>query len=77
MKFTLFLEAGDSRNGSIRATIESVMGQGFEAVACPPGISDWYRMPFVRAANGTAYFGMEEIRMFVDQLAAQSRPARQ
>ena len=69
MKFTLFLEAGDSRNTSVRTMVESVMGREFEAVMCPPGTSDWYRMPFVRAADGTAYFGVDSIQMFVDKEA--------
>ena len=71
MGFKLFLEAGDARNDSIRASVESNLGKEFEAVICPPGTSDWYRTPFVRDADGTAYFGVDAIRAFVNRKKAE------
>jgi hypothetical protein len=75
MHFTLFIEAGDERNAMVRETIESVLGRNIDEVTCPRGTSDCYRMPFVRDSRGTAYFGVEGIRLWLDQVANRSSAA--
>ena len=72
MKITLFLEACDKRNATIRSTLASAIGEDLEEVTCPPGTSDWYQMPFVRTGDGTAYFGMQGIQILIDQARGQS-----
>lgn len=34
---------------------------------CPPGLRDFYRMPFVEDATGRRHFGVDDIRTWVER----------